>query len=451
MNVVRHKTCGLSLILFGLFVWDAGAAQAQQYTATLLDPVAGDNSGATGINNAGQVVGYIGTAVTQATLWNGTTTTDLGSLAGTNSSGATGINNAGQVVGVSQNSSFVHATLWNGTTATDLGTNGGIESNATGINDARQVAGYVQLAGSNNLQATLWNGTTATNLVTPSGYNSLATGINNAGQVVGYVGATTSSQDVQAVVWNGTTATNLTPLSRNTGPLGLNGTNGGFTSAAAAINNAGQVVGESQELVCCLGDPPSLTAPVNRATLWNGTTPIDLGTLVGGFSSSASAINNAGQVVGESQIAGGGTLATDYHATLWEGGTVIDLNSVLTGSLPANVVLTNATGINDNGWIVADGLNSVTDTTEAFLLTPTVPLPGAAWLFVSGLSGFAGLAHRRRCAAWQPSKHSHAAESHLASHFQRTAAALWAISERCFFVSASALAFPPFGQPCGQV
>ena len=97
------------------------------------------------------------------------------------------INNAGQVVGDSVYSSYTdqpplfptRATLWNGTTATDLSE--GKESFAYAINDVGQVAG---VQGSH---ATLWNGTTATDLGTLSGgKSSLARAINHSGQVAGH-------------------------------------------------------------------------------------------------------------------------------------------------------------------------------------------------------------------------------------------------------------------------
>jgi probable HAF family extracellular repeat protein len=63
--------------------------------------------------------------------------TDLGTLSGNNST-ATAINNAGQVVGYSYATlDDSHATLWNGTTLTALDTTmGGYYSQATAINNA---------------------------------------------------------------------------------------------------------------------------------------------------------------------------------------------------------------------------------------------------------------------------------------------------------------------------
>jgi len=72
----------------------AGASQANAsasaYTFTLLDPPLAAGSFANAINNAGQVAGVSsaiggdpnGPSVGHATLWNGNTATDLGTLQG---------------------------------------------------------------------------------------------------------------------------------------------------------------------------------------------------------------------------------------------------------------------------------------------------------------------------------------------------------------------------------
>jgi len=61
-----------------------------------------------------------------------------------------------------------------------------------------------------------------------------------------------------------------------------------------------------------------------HATLWNGTTAIDLGSPLGGTNSYAYAINASGQVAGLSETAGNATV----HATLWNGTTATDLGTL---------------------------------------------------------------------------------------------------------------------------
>jgi probable HAF family extracellular repeat protein len=157
---------------------------------------------AIGINNTGRVVGYASTtdlAVTRATLWSGSTTTDLGTLGGA-SSYAYGINDAGQVVGFAHPAGDVeiHAALWNGGNATDLGTLGGATSAALGINNAGQVVGFSITADGTKSHAMLWNGSTATDLntfldasaVSAGWYLQGATDINDNGWIVGSVSNT---------------------------------------------------------------------------------------------------------------------------------------------------------------------------------------------------------------------------------------------------------------------
>jgi probable HAF family extracellular repeat protein len=119
---------------------------------------------------------------------------DLGTL-GADNSGATGINDSGQVAGTSWNSSCSdHAFLYDENATPkmlDLGTLGGDYSEATSINDSGQVVGDGVLVGSH---AFLYDSATQKmqDLGDLEGGNlSQAMGINDSGQVVGrsYVGS----------------------------------------------------------------------------------------------------------------------------------------------------------------------------------------------------------------------------------------------------------------------
>ena len=164
----------------------------------------------------------------------------------------------------------------------------------------------------------------------------------------------------------------------------------GRSGNAQGINNAGQVVGSA------------LTSDgKNHATIWNGTTPTDLGTL-GGWSSYGVGINDSGQVVGNAQTSDG-----TYHATIWNGTTPTDLNDYLSISdRNAGWRFETATGINDSGWITGGAHNYNTGFNTAFLLTPCptctsypyvypVPEPETYALFMAGL-GLMGFIARRR-------------------------------------------------------
>ncbi|MDC8771734.1 PEP-CTERM sorting domain-containing protein [Roseateles albus] len=363
MKVRLHGS--IAITIASIFI--CGAAQATNYVATFLD---GKYGTAYGINNAGQVVGtasYIDdSGDVRATIWNGTTPTDLSKFVPgrTSYSQALGINGSGKVAGTSSPSSTVdfRTTLWDGSTTTYF--SGGQYSKASSINDAGQMVGWSSYGDKSHAYRWDTSGGLAIDLG-PPGVNSEALGINSSGQVVGYVD-TPDNQSFRATIWNGTTATDL-------------GTHG-IASRATGINNAGQVVGWTMK-----------SNGAVHATLWSGTTVNDLGTL-GGESSLAFGINNNGQVVGFSRIAGGAT-----HAALWNGNNVTDLNLYLDADLvSAGWYLDLALGVNDAGSIVGRATNSKTGDSRAFILAiSAVPEPQTYALMLAGIGLIAGVARRR--------------------------------------------------------
>jgi len=182
---------------------------------------------------------------------------------------------------------------------------------------------------------------TMTDLGTLGGLNSEAIAINELGQVVGESGI--AVQAIQAFVW-----------SRQSGMLNL-GTLGGTSSSAQFINNLGQVVGSSKT-----------ASGETHAFLWTEEGGmVDLGTL-GGDRSWVRDMNELGQVVGWSLRASGEQYTTDSHAFVWtEQNGMIDLGTLGGTS-------SQALAINILGQVVGRSTTIPEDpySYHAFLVTP---------------------------------------------------------------------------------
>ena len=353
-------------------VRSASATLLRSYRVVQLDSLGGVNSRGNSINNLGLVAGYSTLAAgdrRHATAWVFGTPVDLNTLGGPNSNIAWPVKNVtGMLAGIAQTSepeldeawscsAFFGApfatgftcrgVVWEWGAIRALPTLGGRNSFATGVNNLRQVVGWSENTVVDTttcaspqifqFRAVVWGPgkNDIRELPLVQGDNSsAATAINDAGQVVGISG--TCDQAIgratakHAVLWNRGQITEIPNIG------------GDKWNTPMAINQRGDIVGFLGQA----GDDPD--NPRLRAFLWTrerGT--LNLGTLPGDDYSEARGINERRQVVGVSCV---DPSLVSCRAFLWENGVMSDLND-LAPTTPGGAVLINGQDINDAGVI----------------------------------------------------------------------------------------------------
>ncbi|GIG87865.1 DUF3466 family protein [Plantactinospora endophytica] len=259
---------------------------------------------------------------------------DLGPLGttpgGVTYSQAAAVNGAGVAAGLATTSSrgySFHATTWTGGVVRDLGAiDDGryASSQAMDINDAGVVVGTTHVNYTDPPHAFVHRDGAMADLGTGygAGSGSVAEGVNDVGVVVGRR-YEAQGAPYRGVVWRDGEIVEIGSLGGTAGPWGT-------LSTATAVNNHGQVVGGA-----ATPDGPL------HGFLWQDGVLRDLGTLGGNSEATmANDINDRGQVVGMSQTAEGET-----HAFLWQDGGMRDL-----GSLGRELSI--AYGVNEPGQVV---------------------------------------------------------------------------------------------------
>ncbi len=198
------------------------------------------------------------------------------------------------------------------------------------VNYSGKVVGGVE-AGEEELLSFYWDNYTRTDF---GSFESGAFEINDSNQVAGV----TINEGFQerAYIWQ-------------SGAMTLLDTLGGTRSLGYGINSSGKVVGKSST---------AESHPDTHACLWVGDSITDIGSVVGGDTSEAQAINDSGQVVGywfefEDNM---------NHAFIWDSVTGVS-NNIDTGT---GWYDTRAKSINASGQVVGDGSHNEGDI-DAFL------------------------------------------------------------------------------------
>lgn len=335
------------------------------------------------------------------------TVLDLGTLPGGNFSQPFAINLNNVVAGSSNlSNNDQHSVLWSKGRVTDLGTLGGSNSIAFGMNDTESVVGEAETSTSDPngedfcgfgthliCQPFYWQNSVMTPLRTLGGHNGVANWVNRWGTAVGQAESRTLDPSCPAPQ-----KLRFKPIAWENGKaIELRVKNGDPEGIAFAINDYGQIVGGSG--TCTAFNPIFLNnlQPVH-ALLWEKGKVVDLGSLGGSYGNLATFINNQGQVVGFSDLAGDtasdaflwtkangmqdlgtypgdigsaaisindqGVIAGvsvidtkgDSRAVVWNNNVVTDLNTLVQANPP--LYLITACSINDRGEITGLGVTS---------------------------------------------------------------------------------------------
>jgi probable HAF family extracellular repeat protein len=266
----------------------------------------------------------------------------------------------------SSGSTNARTRLKGGWLLTDLGTLGGTYSQANAINNRGQVVGGSWINGDSSMRPFLYSNGRMLDLGTLGGSYTWANDINDLGQVIG-VSETSGDSTRRAFLYRDGSMADL-------------GTLGGTNSGASGINNDGQVIGTS--------DTPGNAA--SHAFLYRNGSMTDFFNLgLPSGSSSASAINQIGQVVGEVSNNNGPS-----HFFLYSNGSVSDLGTLNISGKSQNFIPSYVSDMNNSGAMVGTGYFldlKPSDAQRAFMYTATTGMIDLGTL--SGPGGYPSSAY----------------------------------------------------------
>jgi probable HAF family extracellular repeat protein len=357
-------------VCLGCLAWTIAApAYAARYSIEVLpDPI----TTAAGINARGDIVGdnfvYEHRSHTVTTLSCSST--------GCSVDGATSINDLGVIAGtVIDPVVGFEAVLWKAPNEAPMLLSPGTPTMAIAVSDLGDVVGTNNNGHEDNA-ADLWTapshpqiplGTLVTCDVCVFSPSATPLAVNNRRHVVGYsdFGYTTTSDPfgpsvtgVHAFMWSDGHMTDLAATSSDPSI---------DFDFASSVNDLDEVVGSfsADGVTTALSYRNGVIKPLG--SLDNQPTS----------NSQANSINDRGEIVGWSDLHPGAGQPSAPRAFAYRRGQMTNLMSELDPADPAGqtAVLTNAVAINCDGWIVANGFDSVTGADHAYLLKPEEQAP----------------------------------------------------------------------------
>jgi len=297
-----------------------------------------------------------------------------------NGFGIGGINDAGKIPGEVVNpSAGPEAVVWSKNGGVQILPSDGVFAEAGAINNGGDIVGNIDNGHADNF-AVMWSPRPTLHMIPigvlwafptlPDYATSTASAINSRSHVTGSSTAgrgtdpnTAVSFGLHAYLYRSGKMTDL-------GALALS-KDGSDDSEGAGINNLDQVVGISTTAIPAknsLGQTCPDCGVASHAFLWSAGKMKDLGNLasIPGWDSKANSINDVGEIVGWSDSIVNGS--STHRAFLYSGGQMLNLQFYVFDRDP-NVRLTEAVGINCQGWIVANGYNIKSpDVSRVYLL-----------------------------------------------------------------------------------
>jgi probable HAF family extracellular repeat protein len=385
----------------------AGASGPAHYSVVTLGSLGGSASSGNAITEFGFPLGnsnLAGDAETHAAIWIGSQPFDLGTLGGPNSAVDWPVHNRqGVIAGIAETTGLMSENwscaaffptadhhVCQGFVIREgemkaLPTLGGTNGYASGVNNRGDVVGWAETRLQDStctfpqvfqFEAVKYGRDDKPQLLRPlpGDQDSAATALNDAGDVVGISGECNNAVGAlsakRVVLWH------------NGQPQELKTFDGSGWNTPTDINERGDVVGFANVAPDIAADGSLQFNPV--AFIWTKEQGAQkILPLAGDTNSIAYAINNRGQVVGQSF---GGPEGS--RAFVWENGKATDLNTIVSGD--AGIYLLYAEGIDERGDITGQACTFV-DNACVLPASPTSPTPAFLAVPVRDGSAAAGV------------------------------------------------------------